>query len=152
MRNRSPRPFTVEVKSGGRDQRTMIPHRAAAPTPSRPAVSWPPPIEPRAPVAEPRRILPNLIVLEASSDEPELTLAEGEHLPRPRRGRSPKAKPVAAEMTEELIAEPTVEPAAIVPALPAPEVPESRPVRPTKQTPALPLGERWKRRLGRWAR
>lgn len=154
MRNRSPRSFTVEVKSGVRDQRTIIPHRAAVPTTPRPAVSWPPPAQPQAPAAEPRRILPSLIAPEPTQAESEPTEFQPERMqvpeersPRPRRGRSPKAKPIVAEMAKE----PVVEIAATAPAL-APEASEPKPLRFKKSPTALPSGERWKRRLGRWAR
>lgn len=149
MRNRSPRSFTVEVKFGGRDQRTIIPHRAPTLAASRPAVSWPPPAELQAPAAEPRRILPNLTVPEPTQVETERMQVSEE--PRPRRGRPPKVKPVPAEMAEEPIAEPAIEITASAPA-PALEMPAPQPLRPTKPPSTLPLGERWKRRLGRWAR
>jgi hypothetical protein len=127
MRNRSRRPFTVEVKSGGRDQRTIIPRRAAATVASRPSVSWPQPAEPQERSAELRRILPSLIVPEASLDQPE---------------PSPAMEPLA---------KPAVEIAATTSA-PVSLYPEPSPGRTTKPSPALRLGERWKRRLGRWAR
>lgn len=151
MRNRAPRSFTVETKSGGRHQRTFIPHRAAAPASLRPAVSWPPPSEPQEPAAETRRILPNLIAAEPLQLAPEPTQVSEERLPKLRRGRPPKVKQVPAEMAEEPIAEPAAELAVAAP-VPALDTFEVRPVRPAKSTPALPLGERWKRRLSRWAR
>lgn len=151
MRNRSRRPFTVEVKSGGRDQRTIIPHRAAAPVASRPRVSWPQPAEPQERAAEPRRILPSLIVPEASLDQPEPSPAAEERSAQPRRGRPRKAKPVVPGVAMEPLAMPAVEIAAPTSA-PVSLYPEPSPVRKTKPSPALPLGERWKRRLGRWAR
>lgn len=147
MRNRSSRSFTVETKSGGR-QRPIIPQRAPAAAAPRPAVHWPSATEPQAPVPEPRRILPSLIVAEAPPDEPELTPAAEERSAKPRRERPPKAKSVAPEFAMEPLAEPTHEIAAPAP---VPELSETRLVRATK-LPALPIGERWKRRLGRWAR
>ena len=148
MRNRSSRSFTVETKSGGR-QRPIIPHRAVAPVVSRPAVSWPPPAEPQAPAAEPRRILPNLIVTEALPDEVEPAAVVEERSVKPRRGRPLKAKPVEAEIEVEPLAEPAFEVAAPAPTS---QTPGPRPMHAGKQAATLPLGERWKRRLGRWAR
>jgi hypothetical protein len=146
MRNRSPRSFTVETKSGGR-QRPIIPHRAVAPVAPRPAVSWPPPAEPYAATAEPRRILPSLITPEPMEAEPESVQGTEERSPKPRRGRPPTAKPIAAEVVKEPIAEPAVE---VTPPAPAPQAP--RLARAVKPPAALSAGERWKRRLGRWAR
>src|ERR1700712_3406188 len=120
MRNRSSRSFTVETKSGGR-QRPIIPHRAAGPVVPRPAVSWPPPAEPQAPAAEPRRILPNLIVTEAPPDDAEPKPVAEERSVKPRRGRPPKAKPVEAEIDVEPLAEPAVEVAAPAPTSQTPE-------------------------------
>lgn len=153
MRNRTPRSFTVETKSSRR-QRTFIPHRAEALSATRPDVSWPVSAEPRAPAAEPRRILPSLIAPEASPDEPELAPAAEEHSPKPRRGRPPKAKPAAAEMAEEPIAALADELSAIAPTpmSGASEASQLWAPRATKLPTILPLGERWKRRLGRWAR
>ena len=151
MRNRSRRPFTVEVKSGGRDQRTIIPRRAAAPVASRPSVSWPQPAEPQERSAELRRILPSLIVPEASLDQPEPSPAAEERSAQPRRGRPRKAKPVVPGVAMEPLAKPAVEIAATTSA-PVSLYPEPSPGRTTKPSPALRLGERWKRRLGRWAR
>ena len=155
MRNRTPPSFTVETKSGGRHQRTFIPHRAVAPAIPRPAVSWPPPAEPRAPAAEPRRILPSLIMPEPVQAELEPTSVADEHALRPRRGRPPKAKPCVVEMTTEPITEPVIEIAPVQAGLaPAPPLRTSAaPVmRATKPPAVLPPGERWKRRLGQWAR
>lgn len=151
MRNRSPRSFTVETKSGGRHQRTFIPRRAETPVAPRPAVSWPPPAAPQVPAVESRRILPNLIVPESSPDALDQMPAAEELPPKPRRGRPPKAKPIAAELAEQPIAETTDEIAATEPAQ-VPEMSEPRPVQAMKAPPTLPLGERWKRCLGRWAR
>ena len=148
MRNRSSRSFTVETKSGGR-QRPIIPHRAPAPAAPRPAVLWPSAAKLLAPAPEPRRILPSLIVPDAL----ERTPAAEEHPPRSRRGRPPKAKPIAAEMVEELIPERAVE---FEPQksgrTPAPRMQPPQVARVAKAPAALPPGERWKRRLGRWAR
>ena len=160
MRNRSPRSFTVENKSGGRNQRTFIPHRATAPATPRPAVSWPPPAEPQAPAAESRRILPNLIEAELAQVEaepapaqPERMQVSAERSSKPRRGRPPKAKPVAAEMVEEPIAESTRNVVPVETVSPsAPRIPATPLVRTVKPAAALPLAERWKRRLNRWAR
>ena len=152
MRNRSSRSFTVETKSGGR-QRPIIPHRAPAPMAPRPAVHWPSAAEPQAPAPEPRRILPSLIVPEASQGEPEPTKIAEEQSQRPRRGRPPKAKPIAAEMVEELIPERAAEVAPEKPArTPAPRMQSAQVISVTKAPAALPPGERWKRRFGRWAR
>jgi hypothetical protein len=150
MRNRSPRSFTVETKSGGR-QRPIIPHRDTAPAAPRPLVFWPSAAEPKTPAPEPRRVLPNLIVPEPVPVEPEPADVAEDGLPKPRRGRPPKAKPVAAVVIEEPLAEPAVEIAAAAPAT-VPHVPMSRVVRNEKPLTVLPSGERWKRRLGRWAR
>lgn len=150
MRNRSSRSFTVETKAGGR-QRPIIPHRAVTPVAPRPAVSWPPPAEAQAVTAEPRRILPSLITPELTQAEPEPAQVSEERSPKARRGQPPKAKPAAAEVAQEPTAEPAAELAATAPT-PAMETSGARPVRQLKSTPDLPLGERWKRRLGRWAR
>lgn len=146
MRSRSSRSFTVETKSGRR-QRPIIPHRAAAPEIPRPAVSWPPLPESSALVAEPRRILPNLIALEPEQVELAPVQVAEDGLPRRRRGRPPKVKQVAAEMVEEMITKPAVE---IAVAALAPVHRAS--VRSAKLPAVLPPGERWKRRLGRWSR
>jgi hypothetical protein len=146
MRNRSSRSFTVETKSGGR-QRPIIPHRDTAPVVPRPQVFWPSAVEPKPPSSEPRRILPNLIVPEPVQVEPELTQIVENGSPKPRRGRPPKAKPVAAEVVEEPIPEPAI---AIAPP-PAPRMPIAPVMRVAKTPATLPPGERWKRRFGRWA-
>ena len=153
MRNRSSRSFTVETKFGGR-QRPIIPHRAIAPAALRPAVSWPPPAELKAPAAEPpRRILPSLIASEPTQLETDHMQVSEEPTPRLRRGRPPKAKPIAAEMVEELIPEPAVEVAPEELArTSAPQMQPPQVLRVTRAPAALPPGERWKRRLGRWAR
>ena len=155
MRNRSPRSFTVVTKSGGR-QRPIIPHRAIAPVALRPAVSWPPPAELKAPAVESRRILPSLIVPEPAQVEAERMQVSEEPTPRPRRGRPPKVKPVAVDMVGEPIAEPVVEFAVAAPETtpaPRPAPALQAPVARTLKPPAaLAPGERWKRRLGRWAR
>ena len=151
MRNRSLRSFTVETKSGGR-QRPIIPHRAPAPAAPRPAVHWPSAAEPQAPAPEPRRILPSLIVPEASPDTLDQMPVTEELPPEPRRGRPPKAKPIAAEIVEELIPEPAVEVAPEELArTSAPQMQPRQVIRITKAPAPLPPGERWKRRLGRWA-
>ena len=152
MRNRSSRSFTVETKSGGR-QRPIIPHRAIAPVALRPAVSWPPPAELKAPAVETRRILPNLIVPEPTQVEAERMQVSEETTPKPRRGRPPKAKPIAVEMIEKLIPERAVEFEPEKPArTPAPRMQPPQVARVAKAPAALPPGERWKRRLGRWSR
>ena len=151
MRHRSQRSFTVETKSGGRHRGTVIPSRVTVPIPPRPHVSWPPPAEPRAPIAEPRRILPSLIVPEALSVEPEPVPTAKDRPPPPCRGRARRAEPAVPEMVVEAAARPTV---AIMAAASAPtcQPPASRPIRLEKPAAERPLGERWKRRLGRWAR
>jgi hypothetical protein len=160
MRNRSPRSFTVENKSGGRDQRTFIPHRATTPAIPRPALSWPPPAEPKVPAVEARRILPSLIEAEPMQVEPDPAQvqpvrerASDERSSKPRRGRPPKAKPVAAATVEEPIAGTTSKAAPAEPVSPPASRPPAAPlVRTAKPAATLPLGERWKRRLNRWAR
>lgn len=160
MRNRTPPSFTVETKSGGRHQRTFIPHRATAAATPRPTVSWPPPAEPKVLSAEPRRILPRLIVPEPTQVEPEPAQVQPERVqgseerwPKPRRGRPPKAKPLAAEMVEEPIVRAAIQ---VAPAeLASPSAPRTliAPLtRTAKPSADLPIGERWKRRLGRWSR
>ena len=151
MRNRSPRSFTVETKSGGR-QRPIIPHRDTAPDAPRPLVFWLSAAEPQTPAQEPRRILPNLIEPVFVPVEPETADVAENGLPKPRRGRPPKAKPVAVLTIELPITEPTVEIAAATPAPKLASVRQPHVVRTVKQPSTLPLGERWKRRLGRWAR
>lgn len=152
MRNRTPPSFTVETKSGGRHQRTFIPHRVVAPVVQRPAIYWPPPAEPKVPSTEPRRILPSLIATEPTQAEAERVQVSEERLPRPRRGRPPKDKPVTAEAGEESTAGAAVEitpPEAASPSVQRTLIaPTMRTVKPSV---VLPLGERWKRRLGRWS-
>ena len=153
MRNRSPRSFTVENKSGGRSQRTFIPHRTSAPAIPRPVVSWPQQVEQQALAVEPRRILPSLIAPEPEQVEPERIPVSEEHSPKQRRGRPPKAKPVAAETVEKPIASATIQVAPAEPTPPAaPRMPIATLKRTVKPSVDLPIGERWKRRLGRWAR
>ncbi len=147
MRNRSSRSFTVETKSGGR-QRPIIPHRDTAPVVPRPQVFWPSAAEPKSPAPEPRRILPNLIEPEPVPVEPEPADVAEDGLPKPRRGRPPKAKLVAAEVVEEPIPKPAIE---IAPPA-APRMPIANVMRVAKTPATLPPGERWKRRFGRWAR
>lgn len=151
MRNRSPKSFTVEIKSSGRNQRTIIPHRAVAPAALQQAVSYPPRTKPELPVAEPRRILPSLIVSEALPEELQPAPASAERSAQPRRGRPRKVKPIVAEADAEPIAERIIEFAPAEPAQ-ALRTPHTPMMRATASPVVLPLGERWKRRLGRWAR
>jgi hypothetical protein len=150
MRNRSPRSFTVETKTGGR-QRPIIPHRVAAVVTPRPSVSWPSITEPKTPAPEPRRILPSLIVPELAQAEPEQVSVAHEPPPRPRRGRPSKVKATVAEPAVEQIATSPIAVTSAAPA-PAPYVAVPRQPRVPKPQATLPAGERWKRRLGRWAR
>lgn len=118
MRTRSSRSFTVEIKSGGRHQRTIIPHRAIALAVPRPTASWPPPAEPQAATAEPRRILPRLILTELVHIELERTQITEDRAPRPRRGR-PRKTTDTFEMNVEPIVKPAIKTAPAQP-VPAP--------------------------------
>ena len=138
MHIRSRRSFTVETKSGGRRQ-TDIPSRAPPPADRGPAAFRPLPAEPQASVAEPRRILPSLIVQEASLAEPEPT--------QRRRGRPRKAPQDVVEPVAESASK-TV-PALVTQVTEVRFAPAKRAARPAA---VLSPGERWKRRLGRWSR
>ena len=138
MRTRSKRSFTVEIKAGGR-QLGRIPSRAAPSVALQTASSPLLPVELPAVVMEPRRVLPNLIVLEVLEADPE---------PRPRRrGRPPK-------VLQEVIEPDAVPPQDVnsAPTFQAPAVLLTPAKRTAKSAATLAPGERWKRRLGRWSR
>lgn len=90
---------------------------------------------------------------EAAQVQPVRERASEEWPSKPRRGRPPKAKPVAAATVEEPIAGTTSKaaPAELV-SPPASRTPTAPQIRTAKPGATLPLGERWKRRLNRWAR
>ncbi|GJE31798.1 DNA-binding protein [Methylobacterium oxalidis] len=161
-RSRVRRPFTVEVKSNGRQSHGLaIPSRV--PDPPRPtarlldeASLWlraerlPEHVSP-APEAEPRRILPSLLVAEAPEPAPEPPVAKEPPLPRVRRVKARPARAPAADRPEPVVQAALDQPIVVpVPAGPAPE-PAQTPRRRNgpKLLPDLARGERWKRRLPR---
>jgi len=175
-RNRVRRSFTVETKARGRQAPAVLPVRAPLLEPSAPAF---PSLEAAALFggasarrsedgaetverSAPRRILPSLIELPQPEPEAVEAVAPEPRLPRVRRVKLPRAetqgKAVGREAPMPERAVPPVvrdEPARIAQPLPV-EPEQSRPKaaeagrriarRPEK---ALPLGERWKRRLPR---
>ncbi len=160
MRNVSRRSFTVEVKSTGRRASTIIPTRvAAAPAPV-PQTLFSPAAAPREPVAEKRRVLPNLIEPEVPEIEIAPPPVAEDAPPRRPRGR-PRKHPLpvnALPMSPLPVARAAiVAPEPVVVAAPPPveaAAPAPAP-RKRKEMPGaeLPRGERWKtRRLGRWSR
>lgn len=172
-RNRVRRSFTVETKARGRQAPAILPVRAPLleqPSPAFPsleaaAVFGGAPARRTDMGAEPagqaasRRILPSLI--EAPAHEPEAPepAAREPRLPRVRRVKLPRTEAPA----EPARAEP--EPASRLEAPPAPvdsaqptstqpRSVQAKPAEPVRRSgrraeKALPLGERWKRRLPR---
>lgn len=154
MRNVSRRSFTVEVKSTGRRASTIIPTRVAAPAAPSPQTLFST-AAPREPVAEKRRVLPNLIEPEVPEIEPAPPpVAEDAPLRRPRGRPRKHPLPVSAPSVAREI--PVVaEPVIVAPPPPAEAAPSAPAPRKRKEMPVaeLPRGERWKtRRLGRWSR
>lgn len=147
------RSFAVEVKSSGRRNAVTIPSRASVPAPSpKQSLAWPdlleqPPEAASVQAAEPRRILPSLIVPEPPQMEPDPAPAPEARLPRVRRVKA--SRPRVEDPPSEIFAQ---APAAPLPAVAAPAVTTLVRRAPRKDEPALALGERWKRRLPRWSR
>jgi hypothetical protein len=93
---------------------------------------------------------PARVEAELAPTQPERMQVPAERSSKPRRGRPPKAKPVAPTMVEEPIARAAIQVAPAELALPvAPRMPIAPLKRTAKQSTDLPIGERWKRRLGR---
>ena len=158
MRRDSRRSFTVEIKSTDRRHATIIPRRSAPPAV---ASSWFSTVvspEPPASVPEQRRVLPSLIVPDAAEIEVELIpVADEIRMKRPR-GRPRKTAPAPYASFEDLADAAPAYPLSVaaVPLLVEDYAAAalSPALRSLKIKPELNLapGERWKRRLGRWAR
>ncbi|MCJ2144309.1 hypothetical protein [Methylobacterium sp. E-066] len=152
MLSRTRRSFSVEIKSAGRGQAAVIPSRVAPPAAKAPRLFRDPFAEPTAPPSEPRRILPSLIAPELRQFEPEPAAKDR---PQERRGRPRKA---SAAMVATAAVEPVSAPPAPAAATAEPVARSQPTIAPTltkrtaKSNAAIPPGERWKRRLGRWAR
>lgn len=114
--------------------------------------------EPPAPVPEQRRVLPSLIVPEVAESEVELIPAADEVRAKRPRGRPRKTAPAPCASFEDLVdvaPVPTLEVATAFQAdVDHPIVATAPALRALQIKPASNLapGERWKRRLGRWAR
>ena len=174
MRKQTRRSFTVEIKHSITSGRSFIPTKQ--PRVSRKdkstdkALAVPSPAETErdgapglAECAEPRRILPSLIVWEPPQPEPEPEMPHEAPLPRVRRvvpslgpdgaprrrGRPrkvvPEGEPIAA--APSVPAPPRLEPLELTRTVPAALVRPQRVARP--EVAALPRAERWKRRLPR---
>ena len=158
MRRDSRRSFTVEIKSTDRRHATIIPRRSAPPAV---ASSWFSTVvspEPPASVPEQRRVLPSLIVPDAAEIEVELIPVADEICMKRPRGRPRKTAPAPCASFEDLAdAAPASPPSVAAVPLPvenyavAALAPALRSLK-IKPEPNLAPGERWKRRLGRWAR
>jgi hypothetical protein len=167
-RNRVRRSFTVETKARGRQAPAILPVRAPLLEPHAPAF---PSLEaaalfgaePGCPAGggnagrpAPRRILPSLIELPVPEPEEAEPVMREQRLPRVRRVKPLRGEPAAIE----------AEPASVIPALSQAaetSAPKTAPPEPTRAVraaepvrraarraeKALPLGERWKRRLPR---
>lgn len=175
-RNRVRRSFTVETKARGRQAPATLPVRAPLieqPSPAFPsleaaALFGAGPARPAeaetAPVGRPapRRILPSLIAAPAAEPEEAeeaASVAREPRLPRVRRVKLPRtaapAEPARAE--PEPASRPEAAPAPVGSAQPTSTQPRSvqaKPAEPVRRSgrraeKALPLGERWKRRLPR---
>lgn len=158
MRRDSRRSFTVEIKSTDRRHGTVIPRRSAPPAVTSPWFSTIVSSEPPASVPEQRRVLPSLIVSEAVEIEVELMpVADEIRMKRPR-GRPRKTAPASCASFEDLADAAPAYPLSVA-AVPLP-VEDYAAAAPSpalrslniKPEPNLAPGERWKRRLGRWAR
>lgn len=157
MRRDTRRSFTVEIKSTDCRHATNIPHRVVPPAVAQPWCSPAAPSEPPVAIPEQRRILPSLIILEAAEIERELAPVVETQVKRPR-GRPRKATPISCASLEDLVEAAPIQTPAVVA---VPQVDENHPAAPPtpvlrslriKAGANLPLGERWKKRLGRWAR
>lgn len=158
MRRDSRRSFTVEIKSTDRRHATIIPRRSAPPAV---ASSWFSTVvspEPPASVPEQRRVLPSLIVPDAAEIEVELIPVADEICMKRPRGRPRKTAPAPYASFEDLADATPAYPLSVaaVPLLVEDYAAAalSPALRSLKIKPELNLapGERWKRRLGRWAR
>lgn len=164
-RNRVRRSFTVETKARGRQAPATLPVRA-------PLIEQPSPAFPSLEAAAlfgagparpaPRRILPSLIAAPAAEPEEAeeaAPVAREPRLPRVRRVKLPRteapAEPARAE--PEPASRPEAPSAPVDSAQPTSTQPRSvqaKPAEPVRRSgrraeKALPLGERWKRRLPR---
>ena len=158
------RDFSVEIKSPGRRNATIIPTREPKPPRTKPKLLAPQSTDaaPEEPAhvkpAQTGRVLPNLIV-----PEPPPAPIEAEPEPKVRRPYTRRAKPAAAPVIE--MPQPKVEPEV----KPVPARVVARVIAPVPKAAAaassdrkrgtgrdgvqqLALGERWKRRLSRWSR
>lgn len=179
LRKQARRSFTVEIKHSTTSGRSFIPtkppqglgkgkHRASSvPSPASVFEQKAMPALATGDAAEPRRILPSLIVWEPAASEPEFDVQPEAPLPRVRRtvsvqeaaeaprrrGRPPKLK-----INPDLAAEPAI-PVLLGPSLPPPKNPVSSEMAPVTlirqprstraESAGLPRAERWKRRLPR---
>jgi hypothetical protein len=180
MKRRSARPFTVEVKNT-RPSRVALADTTTRPrenqtlwwdlpteTAEKPAVAQPAPAAPVAsapPEAPARRVLPSLMPMFTTEDEPDTAVDEApsiERLPRVRRAkvaakpatkRAPKAEAARPIFTPSpAVSRPAPAPSAPVPARAAVNQPAAMPtraIRLSRQADTLKAGERWKRRLPR---
>jgi hypothetical protein len=158
MRRDSRRSFTVEIKSTDRRHATIIPRRSAPPAVTSPWFSLVVSPEPPTPVPEQRRILPNLIVPEAAEIKIELMPGADETRVKLPRGRPRKTAPAPCASFEDLAEAAPAFPSSVA-AVPlvavdhavAAPTPALRSLK-IRTGPVLAPGERWKRRLGHWAR
>ncbi|EIZ82529.1 hypothetical protein WYO_4883 [Methylobacterium sp. GXF4] len=180
MKRRSARPFTVEVKNT-RPSRVALADTTTRPresqtlwwdlpteTAEKPAVAQPAPTAPVAsapPEAPARRVLPSLMPMFTTEDEPDTAADEApsiERLPRVRRAkvaakpatkRAPKAEAARPIFTPApAVSRPAPAPSAPAPARAAVNQPAAMPtraIRLSRQADTLKAGERWKRRLPR---
>ncbi|AWN43387.1 DNA-binding protein [Methylobacterium durans] len=161
-RSRVRRPFTVEVKSSGRQGHGLtIPSRVPDPPRQADARSvdasslWlkaervPEHVAP-PPQGEARRVLPSLLVPEPQAPEPELPPAKEPPLPRVRRVKLRPADAVALPEKPDPVPQPIVVAKPAVHSAPGDD-PVAAPRRKAspRLLPDLARGERWKRRLPR---
>jgi hypothetical protein len=174
LRKQTRRSFTVEIKHSITSGRSFIPTKQprvprkdkstdkalAVPSPAESERDGAPGL---AECAEPRRILPSLIVWEPPQPEPEPEMPHEAPLPRVRRvvpSLGPDGAPRRRGRPRKVV--PEGEPIAVAPSVPAP--PRLEPLAPARTVPAalvrpqraaqpevaaLPRAERWKRRLPR---
>ncbi|KNY19725.1 hypothetical protein [Methylobacterium sp. ARG-1] len=179
MKRRSARPFTVEVKNT-RPSRVALADTTMRPresqtlwwdlpteTAEKPAVAQPAaPVASAPPEAPARRVLPSLMPMFTTEDEPDTAAADEvpsiERLPRVRRAkvaatpatkRAPKAEAARPIFTPApAVSRPAPAPSAPAPAQAAVNQPAAMPtraIRLSRQADTLKAGERWKRRLPR---
>ncbi|MCJ2047994.1 DNA-binding protein [Methylobacterium sp. J-078] len=176
MRKQTRRSFTVEIKHSITSGRSFIPTKQprvprkgkstdkalADPSPAETGRDAAP-APGLAECAEPRRILPSLIVWEPPQPDPEPEVAHEAPLPRVRRvvpslgadgmpRRRGRPRKVVPEGEPVVVAPPVPAPPRIEALVPARAVPVAlvRPQRVARpEVAALPRAERWKRRLPR---